>query len=246
MLGDSLKRRSGREKTAPSDAPETAGRRWRPRHWLAVLAALTLPFLAGYAVAVRILFPPPAVAATGIPVPALVGKDLETAERDAGSIGLGPLEVMQLPSPTESAGVVIAQSPLAGQQMRNGARIRVAVSTGKPRVLVPDVVGFPVERAASLLSRLGFQAQRIDTESAEPRGQVLSVDPEPGTRLELPARVVITVSQGAPATPPDTGAVRDSGSIQRPIGLAVPGDSPIFTVKSEFTRLESARSNGSE
>jgi beta-lactam-binding protein with PASTA domain len=245
MLGDSLKRRSGRAKPAPSEAPESAPR-WRLPHWLALLAALTLPFVAGYVVAVRILFPPPAVTASGVPVPALVGKVLETAEHEADSVGLGPLEVMQLPSPTEAVGIVIAQSPLAGQQMRNGARIRVAVSTGKPRVLVPDVVGFPVERAASLLSRLGFQVQRIDTESTEPRGQVLTVDPDPGTRLELPARVVITVSQGPPAPPPDTGVVREIGDVTRPIGLADPSDSPIFTLKREFTRLQSARSNGSE
>jgi beta-lactam-binding protein with PASTA domain len=245
MLGDSLKRRSGRAEEAASDAPDSATR-WRVRHWLALLAALTLPFVAGYAVAVRVLFPPPAVAAAGISVPTLVGKALETAEQEADSLSLGPLEVMQLPSPTEAVGIVIAQSPLAGQQMRSGARIRVAVSTGRPRVLVPDVVGFPVERAASLLSRLGFQVQRNDTESSEPRGQVLSVDPEPGTRLELPARVVITVSQGPPATPPDTGGVRGAGETVRPVGLAVPDDSPIFTLTSELTRLESARSNGSE
>lgn len=249
MLGESLKRRLGRETadTGEADGGEANGKsgRWRAVHWLSVLAALTLPFLAGYLVAVRFLFPPPAVAASGIPVPALVGQELSAAEQAADSLGLGPLEVMQLPSPTEPVGMVIAQAPLAGQQMRSGARIRVAVSTGKPRVLVPDVIGFPVERAASLMSRLGFQVQRSDTESTEPRGQVLTVDPSPGTRLELPARVVITVSEGPPELPPDTGAVRDTIQIAR-VGLAVPAYSPIFMLTSEVTGLQPAQSNGSE
>jgi len=244
MLGDSLRRRERRGKQAA--AATDTGRRWRPRHWLAVLGALTLPFLGGYLLAVRILFPPPAVAASGIPVPTLVGEELEVAQREAVDLGLGPLEVMQLPSPTEAVGIVIAQSPLAGQQMRRGARIRVAVSSGKPRVLVPDVVGFPVERAASLLSRLGFQVQRMDTQSEEPEGQVLDVNPEPGTRLELPARVVITVSLGPPDIAPDTGVARDTLRTGAQIGLADPVRSPIFVLMPEVTRLQRAQSNGSE
>jgi eukaryotic-like serine/threonine-protein kinase len=246
VLGDSVRRRTAKAPKAKKTAART-GRRWNARHWLALLGALTLPFIVGYVVAVRVIFPPPAVVAEGIPVPNLIGESSEAAQRDVTSAGLGALNLMRLPSPTEAEGVVIAQSPLAGQQLRSGARVRVAVSSGKPRVFVPDVIGFPVERAASLLTRLGFQVKRIDTESDEPRGQVLAIDPESGTRLELPSGVTITVSSGPPELPPpDTGGVTQPPATAGRIGWSATSTSPIFPEGKAFTRLERAWSNGRE
>jgi beta-lactam-binding protein with PASTA domain len=159
-----------------------------------VLGGLTLPFVIGYIIAVRILFPPPEVVALGVPVPDLVGKTSEEAQQALDIIGLSGLEVTRMPSPTADEGRITAQSPLPGQQVRAGAGIRVAVSSGKPRVSIPDVVGFPVERAASLLTRLGFQLQRVDEPSPSEPGRVVAIDPEPGTEVILPSRVTLTIS----------------------------------------------------
>jgi hypothetical protein len=216
LLGDSVrKRRGGRTKRSqPAGAP-ASGTRWTRKHWLAVLAALALPFGMGYLLAVLVIFPPLPVAGDGIAVPELVGKRVAEAQREMDALGLGALETTPLPSPDADEGAIMAQSPLPGQQLRAGAHVRVSVSSGRPRVLVPDVVGFPIERAAALLSRLGFTVQRVDEDSPVERGRVLGVDPGPGAQLQLPARVSVRVSTGVADTMQiDTtvlgGAVRTS------------------------------------
>lgn len=214
MLGDSVKRRLGKPRRSSRPKAESAGppgRRWTARHWLAVLFALTLPFVLGYLIAIRVLFPPPPVVAQGIVVPDLVGKVEDAARRELAALGLGDLAITALPSSDIERGTITAQSPLPGQQVRPGAGIRVAVSSGPPRVVIPDVIGFPVDRAASLLTRLGFQVQREEEEVYDEPGRVLRLDPSPGTERELPARVTITFGVARPDTMPmDTTLRRDT------------------------------------
>jgi serine/threonine-protein kinase len=209
MLGDSVKRRgrptrktTPRKKRASSDEP-----RWRK----AALAfgALALPFVVGYVIAVFLLFPPPDVAAQGVAVPSIVGKSIAEARTDISAAGLGTLEITRLPHPDAPEGTVTAQSPLPGQQLRDGAPVSAAVSAGVPRVSVPNLTDFPADRAAALLTRLGFRVQRNEEESELEVGRVIRQDPQAGTVVAVPARVVIWVSSGPAPTveEPDTGAV---------------------------------------
>lgn len=201
MLGDSVRRRLpasrpwrrlGRERPAGE-----GGARWR--FWIpALVAALAAPFAIGYAVAVLVLFPPREVRGQGIEVPRLIGLELGRAREDARAAGLGDLEVSRLPHPTRASGVVTAQSPLEGQELRAGATVRVAVSDGRPTATIPDVVSFSAERAEGLLARLGFGVVRIDEESTVEQGRVTRVDPVPGTMRELPSTVTVMVSTGPP------------------------------------------------
>jgi beta-lactam-binding protein with PASTA domain len=185
-----------------------------------VAGIMGLCFALGYAIAVFLLFPAPEVQGAGIPVPSLVGLDLAHAQEAVRSAGLGGIETIELPHPSHREGVVTAQSPLDGQQLRAGAVIRVAVSSGPPRAYVPDLGGFSAERATDLLRRLGFEVIREDEVSSEPNGRVIRVDPPTGTERVLPARVTITVSTGPPATDtlgparPDTLLRVDTGTVR--------------------------------
>lgn len=179
-------------------------KRWAP----ILLAAAIVPFLIGYGIAVLLLFPPPEVAGVGIPVPALRGRTEAEARQALTTAGLGGIEVTRLPHGELREGTVIAQSPLAGQQLRAGAAVRVAVSSGVPRVLVPDVVGFQAERARGLLERLGFTVTQEDLENPADSGRVIGIDPGPGSRLPLPATVRVSVSTGTAQFFPDTTIIR--------------------------------------
>jgi beta-lactam-binding protein with PASTA domain len=202
MLGESVRRRQPRARPR-----RPAG---RPRAWRTLLLALPLavllPFVIGYVIAVRVLFPPLEATGAGLPVPHLVGESATAAQRDLVAAGLGPLEVTELPHPSVPAGQVIAQSPVAGQQLRAGAGVRVAVSAGPPRVLVPDVTGFSADRAESLLRRVGFVVSLQLQESPVPAGRVIRTEPAPAQSLVLPAEVTMIVSSGPPPPllPPDT------------------------------------------
>jgi eukaryotic-like serine/threonine-protein kinase len=221
MLGDSVRRRQPGARRAKRAAPATRRRkgkwRWRPL-LIALPLALVLPFVLGYVLAVYVLFPPRDLAAgPGIPVPQLVGRSAGEAQRDLVAAGLGSVQTTELPHPSAPPGQVIAQSPLPGQQLRPGGDVRVALSAGRPRVVVPDVQGFSAERAESLLRRAGFDVTRIDEQSPLAAGRVLRTEPAPGQSQELPAAVTVVVSAGPPPPepeplPPDSAFVPGAGS----------------------------------
>jgi serine/threonine-protein kinase len=103
-----------------------------------------------------------------------------------------------------SAGRVIAQSPLAGQQLRRGAGVRVAISAGRPRAIVPNVLGFLAERAQSMVQRSGFNVTTVTEQHPTSVGRVIRSDPQPGEERELPFTVTLVISVGLPTPPPDT------------------------------------------
>lgn len=166
------------------------------------LAVLLVTFGLGYAVATRILFPPLPEPEDGIAVPDLAGTLASEADRELRPLGLQRGGVIEFAHPTQPPGIIIAQSPLPGQQLRQGGIIRVAVSAGLPRVRVPNVIGFDVERATTVLAQLGLTVQRRNEVNERPAGTVIRIEPEPGQRQPVPARVVIIVSEGPPPAPP--------------------------------------------
>jgi eukaryotic-like serine/threonine-protein kinase len=68
-------------------------------------------------------------------------------------------------------------------------------------VLVPDVQGFPVERALLMLRRAGFEVVQASQESPVPEGRVLRTEPAAGEERMLPASVTLVVSAGPPPAP---------------------------------------------
>lgn len=192
-IGDSIRRRRG-HRTRPAAKRGFPWARWLV--YFAITAAIA--FGAGYVVSAYVLFPAPEQPTDGIPVPALTGRSLRDAEHHLQQAGLALGDVEEIPHPSVPAGIIVAQSPVAGQQLRPGASVGVGVSAGPVRVAVPDVTGFRAARAAALAARLGFTVEEIQEESLFPAGQVIRVEPEPGTSLQLPATIVLVISAGPP------------------------------------------------
>lgn len=213
MLGESLRRRmSGRRPRRRAAKPGAAGRPSRKFWVLGGLAALLVPFAIGWVLTVFVFFPAQEMAPVGTPVPSLYGLTVLEAERSLAQVGLGNLHTELLPHPTTPEGDVIAQSPLPGQQLRSGAAVRVAVSSGPVQVRIPDVLGQPAERAEDRLRTMGFMVTRVEAESPVDSGRVFAVEPGVGTTAKLPTQVTVHVSLGLPdsllvdtlAPPPDT------------------------------------------
>ena len=170
-----------------------------------IWAGITLGlFLLGYLVAVFLLFPPLPVPEDGIVVPDLAGQSPESAEQRLRPLGLQVGDTVSFPSPEHPPGLVVAQSPLPGQQLRAGGRVALGLSSGLPSAIVPDLMGLPARRAENLLTRLGFGVDQVPETSERPSGTVIRSMPETGQRQTLPARVRIWVSAGTPA---DTSAI---------------------------------------
>lgn len=177
--------------------------------WAGITVGL---FLFGYLIAVFLLFPPPPVPEDGIVVPDLAGQSPESAEQRLRPLGLQVGDTLSFPSPEHPPGLVVAQSPLPGQQLRAGGRVALGLSSGLPSATVPDLTGLPVRRAENLLTRLGFGVDQVPETSERPSGTVIRSMPEAGQRQTLPARVRIWVSTGMPqdTTAIDTTTRRDT------------------------------------
>jgi serine/threonine-protein kinase len=168
------------------------------------IAAALLTFTIGYLVAVRLLFPPLPEPENGIIVPRLTGLSVPAAEARLRQLGLRVTESTQIAHPTQPPGLIIAQSPLPGQQLRQLGSVRLAVSAGLPRVPVPNVIGLTAERARSVLAALGFEADERTEEASAAEGTVVRVAPPAGSEQPVPSRVVIFLSSGPPPPPLDT------------------------------------------
>jgi eukaryotic-like serine/threonine-protein kinase len=171
---------------------------------------LIVTFGLGYLIAARMFFPPLPEPKNGIVVPPLSGVIEDEARNRLRPLGLTVSDVYEIAHPDQPPGIVVAQSPLPGQQLRNGGQIRLGVSSGLPRVTVPNVVGYDLARAVTLLRQLGLTAQQRTEVNDRPKGEVLRVDPEPGQRQPVPGRVILVVSAGPPPAPTDSIMPRDT------------------------------------
>jgi len=92
-------------------------------------------------------------------------------------------------------GDVISQSPGAGSKVQRDSTVTITVSTGKPRVTVPDVVGMKEGRATGTLSRAGLSPVREEREVTDPAqdGVVIEERPGAGTEVDKGHQVVIVI-----------------------------------------------------
>jgi beta-lactam-binding protein with PASTA domain/predicted Ser/Thr protein kinase len=105
------------------------------------------------------------------------------------------------PSDTVPVGIVFAQNPDAGSRVARDSQVVILVSTGKPKVSVPDVRGQPVDDAVSALAEKGLKANRVYIHSSEPEGTVTAQDPPPGAVVVKGTKVRINVSEGPAPIP---------------------------------------------
>lgn len=172
--------------------------------WRTLLLALGVSaagFGVGYLIAVFILFPSEEVIERGIPVPDLIGLSVEEATSDLDRLGLLLGGTRPIRTPEEAPGVVIAQSPIAGQQLLAGASVSLGVSAGPPSIVLPNLVGMSIHSAGQLLGALGAEISSTQTYSDAPLGRVLRTEPAAGGTLANPPRVLLVVSGGPEPAP---------------------------------------------
>jgi beta-lactam-binding protein with PASTA domain len=231
MLGDSLRRRHhpadtddgpGREYRAPRGAGGFGLRWW---HWLgAAVVVLLVAFGVGFLLSTQVLFPRPDTAGAGIAVPSLYGENRAAAEDAVRAAGLAVGDVEELESMETPAGQVLAQAPLPGQQLQQGATVSFAVSAGPPELTVPSLVGLGSDAARALLERAGFAVSMQQVEDRAPAGTVVGSQPEPGTSRPLPSVVNLMVSAGAPGDTIPEPDVRDMEPVLPIDSTAAVGD----------------------
>jgi eukaryotic-like serine/threonine-protein kinase len=197
--------------------------RKRKRRIIAIVAVVVALLVAG-AVALAIAMSggddkTPAAPAQ-VKVPVVVGQTPAAATKLIEDAGLTVGTVTEQASPAEQEGLVTASTPAAGALADPDTEVDLVVGSGPGAVAIPGVVGLDEDQARSNLDSAGFARVTIDrVDSAQPEGEVISVDPEAGSEVPLDTAITLEVSDGDVAVPDVRGqdqataikALRDAG-----------------------------------
>jgi serine/threonine protein kinase/beta-lactam-binding protein with PASTA domain len=134
-------------------------------------------------------------------VPNLIGLTEDQARIAIGEAGLTVGEVDYEASETVDKDAVIEQDPNRDQYVDPGTEVDLVVSTGKPMVQVPFVVGQTKTEARNQLRNAKLEVNFETEESDKPRGEVVRTKPAGGETVQQGLTVTVFVSDGQEKVP---------------------------------------------
>ena len=132
-----------------------------------------------------------------IPVPPVVGLDIEEARQVIEAAGLTVGIVQTQPDADFEVNVVIEQAPAAGVEVGSGTPINLVLSSGPEVIVLPDLVEMLDRDALVLLTDLGLEFtinEEFSDEIAE--DLVIRTDPVAGTEVLSGDTILLVVSLG--------------------------------------------------
>jgi serine/threonine-protein kinase len=127
-----------------------------------------------------------------IEVPYVKGKTEAEARRILQNKGFAVDKAEDF-SDTVDKGLVISQSPEAGQVVRSGITVTIVVSKGPEMVTVPDVIYKTEEEAKTELETIGLTVQVNYLPPSPMSGKVVAQEPSGGERVKKGSTVTIHV-----------------------------------------------------
>jgi eukaryotic-like serine/threonine-protein kinase len=168
----------------------------RRRTWLlwAAGAVLVLAVLGGVAYAFF-------GGSGGVAVPQVTGLSQSQAVNQVKKAGLDP-KVVDRASSSVNKGIVIGTNPANGSLVAKGTTVTLTVSSGPPKVAVPNVLHQSADTARNELQNKGFQVKETtDQNSTAPPNTVVGQNPAAGTMAAQGATVTLSVSPGGSTIP---------------------------------------------
>jgi beta-lactam-binding protein with PASTA domain/predicted Ser/Thr protein kinase len=134
-------------------------------------------------------------ATEAVTVPDVEGIREALAVKEIRDAGLEP-NVRRQPNADVPRGIVASQDPEPPQRADRGTFVTIVVSSGKPKVTVPDVVGDDRDDAVVELRDAGLSPNVHEVNSPEEPGTVLATAPKAGDVVVEGTRVRVNVSKG--------------------------------------------------
>ena len=199
------------------DEPDDFDRRRGPRTLILVLLGLlVLALIAGaYVLLKSDLFES---APEQVQVPSVIDLTEDEARDAIVEAGLTVGDVSFEPSEDAEEDQVTDQEPNADQYVEPDSSVDIVVSSGKPMVDVPSLVGATQDEARNRLRTAKLRPQFESKESDLPQGQVLATSPEAGQPVPEESVVTVTISKG-PHQVPDVVGLNRSDAIQQIVDL---------------------------
>ncbi|MGQ4416537.1 Stk1 family PASTA domain-containing Ser/Thr kinase [Streptomyces sp. SAS_269] len=148
--------------------------------------------------------------------PKFVGNSFGTAQKMAENRGLKLAPPTRKPCENQPKNNVCEQNPTEGSDVKKGDTITLVVSTGAPKVTVPDVLGIQYDQAEAQLRKKGFEVQKKTEVSSQTPGVVTKQDPDGGTSRQKGSTIVLTVAKAEEkvAVPDVTGKTCDEAKAE--------------------------------
>jgi eukaryotic-like serine/threonine-protein kinase len=134
-----------------------------------------------------------------VPVPNVVGQSQAAATAALKTAGF-VVTVNTAASTTVPAGSVISTNPPSGTKRAKGSAVQLVVSSGKPLVPIPPLVGDTPSVAGQALGAIGLKVgSQVDEASTSVQaGEVTRTSPPQGSQVPLGSSVTVFVSTGVP------------------------------------------------
>lgn len=130
-------------------------------------------------------------------VPTLRGLTVENALEALRQAGLRGRPAGDLEDPQIPKGSVVWSLPVSGTALPESAVVRLNVSAGAPRVLIPILADLDQATADSVIAAAGLTRGSVDSQPATvPPGIVLRTLPPPGKAVRTGDSVHLIVSRG--------------------------------------------------
>ncbi|AQS70009.1 Stk1 family PASTA domain-containing Ser/Thr kinase [Streptomyces pactum] len=138
-------------------------------------------------------------------VPPVLSKTEAQARDRLEDSGLDVGKVRHAYSDTVERGKVISTDPGVGTRIRKNDAVSFTVSDGPDTVKLPDVQGYKLDRARTVLEDEGLEPGMVTRAFSEevPKGFVISTKPKTGTTVRADSAVALVVSKGSPIDVPD-------------------------------------------
>jgi serine/threonine-protein kinase len=134
-------------------------------------------------------------------IPDLYKLSQAAAQQKIAADGFAIGNIKPIPSANVPTGQVVRQNPAAGNLADPGTSIDIWVSSGKPSVQIPNVLGQNKDAVAARLSQLKLVPVLKERKSDDPQGNVIELNPAPGTQVAPGSRVKVFYSSGPTTLP---------------------------------------------
>ncbi|PCG81311.1 serine/threonine protein kinase [Streptomyces sp. WZ.A104] len=135
--------------------------------------------------------------------PNLVGSTVKEAERLADNAGVKITVGAEEPCEEQEKGEICSQDPTSGVMMDKDGTVTVVVSTGAPKIEVPNVLEKSEDGARDVLEGKGFTVNVVTEESEKTENTVIEQDPKGGEKADDGSEITITIAKQALLDLPD-------------------------------------------
>jgi len=134
-----------------------------------------------------------------VKVPDVTEMQLNEAEKILKSLKLEPYIELYDFDPTVPENFVFKQEPTPGTELKIQRRVRLWVSKGQKKIVVPYLEGLPLTQAENIIQRFELTVAKVESVEIDslPPGRVIETQPEANTSVSKHSGIKIIVSKGS-------------------------------------------------